>query len=206
MHWSWIGTTATSGLAPVLTLGAGLAHALAGAIMGSRLLDGAKPVCGAGRIDRRFHVLDRVNDIRPALRRVPGGDGNAACGRVVISGFSVLRCAIRVPGGRLGVAPGFGGRWWAAVFGRRGSRLAPSELALISWRSCYAVATPSRERLSPSVEQGCNQQHSRSSAPNQSPSADRPAITLNARRGEVAQRRRRKGPSRLRPLRGRSLK
>jgi hypothetical protein len=42
MHWSWIGTAATSGLAPVLTLAAALAHALAGAIMGSRLIDGTR--------------------------------------------------------------------------------------------------------------------------------------------------------------------
>jgi hypothetical protein len=42
MHWSWIGTAATSGLAPVLTVAAALAHALAGAITGSRLVDRAR--------------------------------------------------------------------------------------------------------------------------------------------------------------------
>jgi hypothetical protein len=42
MHWQWIGPAATTGLAPVLTLASGLAHGLAGAMMGSRLLDGAR--------------------------------------------------------------------------------------------------------------------------------------------------------------------
>jgi hypothetical protein len=53
MHWAWIGTVATDGLAPVLTLTFGLVHALAGAIMGRRLLDGACRV-------RRVHEITRV--------------------------------------------------------------------------------------------------------------------------------------------------
>jgi hypothetical protein len=39
MHLAWIGSAATSGLAPWLTIAAGAAHAAAGAITGRRLLD-----------------------------------------------------------------------------------------------------------------------------------------------------------------------
>ena len=42
MHLAWIGSAATSGLAPWLTLAAGAAHAVAGAITGRRLFDNAR--------------------------------------------------------------------------------------------------------------------------------------------------------------------
>lgn len=63
-HLAWAPDARTNGVVPALTIAAGVAHALAGAITGRRLVDGTRtrtsPQAGFPFIERRYRASSLV--------------------------------------------------------------------------------------------------------------------------------------------------
>ena len=109
-HLAWVPNAGMSAMA--LTIAAGVAHALAGAITGRRLLDGTRTQTSvASRLDRSGYVIVSSSVILTGVRNFLACHGCSPVERIVVPAARGFDRCVFVSRCRVGAAPCVGRCW-----------------------------------------------------------------------------------------------